>query len=212
MWKNWWGVDCFSEFMKVHVRNKLWRFFSELISLQHSVHSNTITIFIFYYNFLFIVTLIPPSLPPFFLPSFPCSLNTSHSWALWGKQCWALKDFFFQWRRVAMYISKYWRGKLMKGLVLGVTQFSSVHCSVVSDWNPMDCSTPGLPVHHQLPGSCSNSCPSSQWCHWTVSFFAVPFSSCIIWSHADLSSNPDVCKDTVFLGRVDFHFLIMKLG
>ena len=33
-------------------------------------------------------------------------------------------------------------------------QFSSVQFShsVVSDsWDPMDCSTPGLPVHHQLP-------------------------------------------------------------
>ena len=29
---------------------------------------------------------------------------------------------------------------------------SSVHCSVVSDsLHPMDCSTPGLPVHRQLP-------------------------------------------------------------
>ena len=27
--------------------------------------------------------------------------------------------------------------------------------------DPMDCSTPGLPVHHQLPVACSNSCPSS---------------------------------------------------
>ena len=35
------------------------------------------------------------------------------------------------------------------------TEFSSVqfNCSVVSDsLRPMDCSTPGLPVHHQLPG------------------------------------------------------------
>ena len=32
-------------------------------------------------------------------------------------------------------------------------QFSSIQFShsVVSDCNPMDCSTPGLPVHHQLP-------------------------------------------------------------
>ena len=29
--------------------------------------------------------------------------------------------------------------------------------------NPMDCSTPGFPVHHQLPElACSNSCPSSR--------------------------------------------------
>ena len=31
----------------------------------------------------------------------------------------------------------------------------------------MDCSTPGLPVHHQLRAY-SNSCPSSQWYHPTI--------------------------------------------
>ena len=28
------------------------------------------------------------------------------------------------------------------------------------------------------PGACSNSCPSSWWCHPTVSSSAIPFSSC----------------------------------
>ena len=28
------------------------------------------------------------------------------------------------------------------------------------------------------PGACSNSCPSSQWCHLTISSSVVPFSSC----------------------------------
>ena len=42
-------------------------------------------------------------------------------------------------------------------------------------WDPMDCSTPGLPVHHQLP-EFTNSCPSSWWCHPTVSSPGVPFS------------------------------------
>ena len=37
---------------------------------------------------------------------------------------------------------------------IGSVQFSSaqiLNCSVVSDCDPMDCSMPGLPVHHQLP-------------------------------------------------------------
>ena len=42
----------------------------------------------------------------------------------------------------------------------------------------MDCSMPGLPVHHQLPFY-SNSWSSSQWCHPTISFSVVPFSSCL---------------------------------
>ena len=42
-------------------------------------------------------------------------------------------------------------------------QFS---CSVIclTLWDPMDCSTPGFPVHPQLQVYW-NSCPLSQWCH-----------------------------------------------
>ena len=35
--------------------------------------------------------------------------------------------------------------------------------------NPLDCSTPGLPT----PGACSNSCPSSRWCHPTIVSFCL---------------------------------------
>ena len=44
----------------------------------------------------------------------------------------------------------------------------------------MDCSTPGLPVRHQLlPRAYSNSCPLSQWCHPTISSSVDPFSFCL---------------------------------
>ena len=29
------------------------------------------------------------------------------------------------------------------------------------------------------PGACSNSCPSSQWCHQTISSSVIPFSPCL---------------------------------
>ena len=35
-----------------------------------------------------------------------------------------------------------------------------------------------LPCPSPTPGACSNSCPSSKWCHPTISSSAVPFSSC----------------------------------
>ena len=44
--------------------------------------------------------------------------------------------------------------------------------------NPMDCGTPGFPVHHQTPGACSNSCQSSQWFHPTISS-SVELFSCL---------------------------------
>ena len=35
-----------------------------------------------------------------------------------------------------------------------------------------------LPWPSPKPGACSNSCPSSQWCHPTMPFSAIPLSSC----------------------------------
>ena len=36
-----------------------------------------------------------------------------------------------------------------------------------------------LPCPSSSPGACSNSYPLSQWCHPTISFSVVPFSSCL---------------------------------
>ena len=56
-------------------------------------------------------------------------------------------------------------------------QFSSVTHLCPTLCNPMDYSTPGFPVHHQHQvGVCSNSCPSSLWCHPTISSSVIPFS------------------------------------
>ena len=56
-------------------------------------------------------------------------------------------------------------------------QFS---CSVVSNSLQLH----GLqharpPCPSPAPGACSNSCPSSWWCHPTISSSVVPFSSCL---------------------------------
>ena len=59
------------------------------------------------------------------------------------------------------------------------TVFSSVQSlSRPTLCDPVDCSTPGLPAHHHLPRGCSDSCPSSLWCHPTISSSVVPLSSC----------------------------------
>ena len=36
-----------------------------------------------------------------------------------------------------------------------------------------------VPCPSPTPNACSNSCPSSWWCHPTISSFVVPFSSCL---------------------------------
>ena len=66
-------------------------------------------------------------------------------------------------------------------------QFSSVTQSWPTLCDPMNRSTPGLPVYHQLPrtpcpspapGVHSDSHPSSRWCHPAISSSVIPFSSC----------------------------------
>ena len=68
-------------------------------------------------------------------------------------------------------------GALASASVLPMSQFSH---SVMSD----SLQSHGL-QHARLPcpsltsGACSNLCPSSQWCHPTISSSIIPFSSCL---------------------------------
>ena len=71
--------------------------------------------------------------------------------------------------------------KMLHYVIETSIQFSSVTQSCPTLCDPMDCSTPGLPVHHQLPevvGVYSDSFPLSRWCHPTILSSVVPFSSC----------------------------------
>ena len=56
-------------------------------------------------------------------------------------------------------------------------QIRSVAQSCPTLCDPMNRSTPGLSVHHQLL-EFTHSHPSSQWCHPAISSSVVPFSSC----------------------------------
>ena len=75
-------------------------------------------------------------------------------------------------------------------------QFS---CSVVSDslW-PHGLQHTRPPCPSPTPGVCSNSCPSSQWCHPTISFSVVPFSHLQSFQHQGffkwVSSSHEVAK------------------
>ena len=65
-----------------------------------------------------------------------------------------------------------WKG--LDSWVISSVQFSSVTQSCPALCDPMNHSTPGLPVHHQLLGVHPNPCPLSQWCHPTISSSVVP--------------------------------------
>ena len=57
-------------------------------------------------------------------------------------------------------------------------QFSSVAQSCPTLCNPVNCSTPGLPVHHQLPEFTQTYVHRVSDCHPAISSSVVPFSSC----------------------------------
>ena len=62
-------------------------------------------------------------------------------------------------------------------LYINAQGVSSVQFSCVPLFaTPWNCSTPGLPVHHQLPEFTKNSCHLSWWCHPTISSSVIPFS------------------------------------
>ena len=63
---------------------------------------------------------------------------------------------------------------------------ASFESSVQFSWSVMSDSLPPHGLQHArppcpspTPGACSNSCPSSQWCHPTISSCVIPFSSCL---------------------------------
>ena len=60
---------------------------------------------------------------------------------------------------------------------IDLCQFSH---SVVSDYlRPHGLQHAKLSCPSPTARACSNSCPSSQWCHPTISSYVIPFSSCL---------------------------------
>ena len=80
-----------------------------------------------------------------------------------------------QWK--AVWLIEGWMMKFSE-----VVNFSSVQFnrSVVSDsLPPYGLQHARLPCPSPTPWACSNSCPSSWWCHPNISSSVVPFSSCL---------------------------------
>ena len=65
--------------------------------------------------------------------------------------------------------------KIMASSPISSVQFSSIAQSCLTLCDPMNCSTSGLPVHHQLP-EFTQTHVHSQWCHPAISSSVVPFS------------------------------------
>ena len=104
------------------------------------------------------------------------------SWVIWDYDIFTVLYELITLYKFHMYIIAYTvRVLTTKILVsireyLGSVQFSH---SVMSDslW-PHGLEHTRLPCPYPAPRACSNSCPSSQWCHPTISSSVIPFSSC----------------------------------
>ena len=68
--------------------------------------------------------------------------------------------------------------KNMQRTFTQIKQFSSVQSLRSDSFRPHESQHTRPPCQSPTPGVRSNSCPSSQWCHPTISFSVVPFSSC----------------------------------
>ena len=83
-----------------------------------------------------------------------------------------IKCHFLRENFLALYLTRY-----PTPIYLFSVQFS---CSAVSDsLQPHGLQHARLPCPSTTPGACSNSCPSSRWCHPTISSSVIPFCSCL---------------------------------
>ena len=73
-----------------------------------------------------------------------CVLLTAINWCYSSMEFWILIKHF---HLLCFHLCNF-RTKCVN---LHLVQFSSVTQSCLTLWDPMDCSTPGFPVHHQLP-------------------------------------------------------------
>ena len=73
-----------------------------------------------------------------------------------------------------------WTVRAMFNRFASASVFIAYSCSVAQSCPPLQphgVQLARLPCPSLSPGVCSNSCPSSQWCHPTTSSTVIPFSS-----------------------------------
>ena len=115
----------------------------------------------------------------------PITSNSRPTWpTLWG-WCWIMVPFPNSSNPICVPLHTSKVGKYNKrtnyissipGNSVSV-QFS--HSVMSNSLQPHGLQHTRLPCSSPTPGACSNSCPLSWRCHPTISFSAIPFSSCL---------------------------------
>ena len=73
----------------------------------------------------------------------------------------------------------FWVNALILEPTLATVPVSQFSCSMSDPLRPHGLQPARLLCPSPIPRACSNSCPSSRWCHRTVSSSVIPFSSCL---------------------------------
>ena len=119
-----------------------------------------------------------------------CSFLLFFSWSPMISKPFKAREQVIKFKSLYIFLSQCIMSRVNDWVPLGISwkeglqfnilvPFSSVQSlSRVGLCDPMDCSTLGFPVHHQLL-ELTNSCPLSRWCRPTISSSVVPFSSCL---------------------------------
>ena len=104
--------------------------------------------------------------------------------------CWLIRTFVLSLLdSCARFLSLHWRWLAVGDRELHIQIIKKVNLlDVLVQFSSVAQSCPTLRLHglqharfpcpSPTPRACSNSCPSSQWCHPTISSSVVPFSSC----------------------------------
>ena len=103
------------------------------------------------------------------------------SWQIYGETMETVRDLILGGSKITADCDR--SHEIKRRLLLGrkaMTNLVQFSCSVMSDsLRPHGLQHARLSCLSPTPGAYSNSCPSSRWCHPTISSTVVPFSSCL---------------------------------
>ena len=96
---------------------------------------------------------------------------------LWQRSEKELKSLLMKGKEESEKVGLKWNIQKTKIMAAAATAAKSLQsCPTLCD--PMNCSTPGLPVHHQLL-EFTQTHVHSRWCHPAISSSVIPFSFCL---------------------------------
>ena len=97
----------------------------------------------------------------------------------WYKPTHSLGNMFY-WKNINVFNYSSWSRHYCDCYkIYGICSLQFSPLAASNSLQPHGRQQASLPCPSPTPGACSNSCPSSRWCHPTISSSVVLFSSCL---------------------------------